>query len=68
MEITDNELSMKCMNLLMDNVGPVNAERFISIVIRDRFDYTEWQRDLYKNETLDSLGEKLMAFDGSTMA
>ena len=68
MEITDNELSMKCMNLLMDNVGPVNAERFISIVIRDRFDYTEWQRDLYKNETLDSLGEKLMAFDGSAMA
>jgi len=61
-EMTDNELGVKCMNVLIEGVGPVEAERFISIVNRERFDYTEWQKNLFPGETVRSLGEKAMAF------
>ena len=67
MEISDNELTMKGMNLLKDAFGPVDAERFVYVMTRDGFDYTEWQRDLFKGETVRSLGEKMMAFEPQTM-
>lgn len=59
---TDNELAVKCMNILMDAVGPVDAERFVSIVTNDSFDYTEWQQNLFKDETVESLFEKVRDF------
>ena len=61
-QTTDNELAVKCMNILMDAVGPVDAERFVSIVTNDSFDYTEWQQNLFKDETVESLFEKVRDF------
>ena len=63
MKISDNELTMRGMNLLKDEFGPVDAERFVYVMTRDGFDYTEWQRDLFQGETVKSLGEKMMAFE-----
>ena len=37
------------MKILINNLGRVEAERFISLVIREPFDYTEWQRDLFND-------------------
>ena len=67
MGISDSELTMKGMNLLKDAFVPVDAERFVYVMTRDGFDYTEWQRDLFKGETVRSLGEKMMAFEPQTM-
>ena len=61
-QTTDNMLAVKCMNILMDAVGPVDAERFVSIVTNDSFDYTEWQQNLFKDETVESLFEKVRDF------
>lgn len=61
-QTTDNELAVKCMNVLMDAVGPVDAERFVSIVTNEGFDYTEWQRNLFCGETVDTLFEKVKNF------
>ena len=61
-QTTDNELAVRCMNILMDAVGPVDAERFVSIVANDSFDYTEWQRGLFEGETVKSLFEKVKDF------
>ena len=61
-QTTDNMLAVKCMNILMDAVGPVDAERFVSIVTNDSFDYTEWQRGLFAGETVESLFEKVRNF------
>jgi hypothetical protein len=33
------------MNVLIKNLGVVEAERFISLVLKEPFDYTEWRRD-----------------------
>ena len=63
MKISDNELTMRGMNLLKEEFGPVDAERFVYVMTRDGFDYTEWQRDLFKGETVRSLGEKMKAFN-----
>ena len=60
--ISDNELTLRGMNLLKEQFGPVDAERFVYILVKDRFDYTEWQRNLFAGETVRSLGEKIKAF------
>jgi hypothetical protein len=39
----------------MENFGVVQTERFISIIIKEPFDYTKWQRDLYKDMTVEEL-------------
>ena len=32
------------MECLTESLGVIDAEQFISIIIRERFDYTKWQR------------------------
>ncbi|MBZ9571448.1 hypothetical protein KQY27_07800 [Methanobrevibacter sp. TMH8] len=44
-------LRSEVMKSLIKNFGLVDAERFIDIIKRDEFDYTEWQRDLWKDKT-----------------
>ena len=63
MNISDSELTMRGMNLLKAEFGPVDAERFVYVMTRDGFNYTEWQKDLFKGETVRSLGEKMMSFE-----
>ena len=50
------------MRILTAHLGPVNAERFISLIIREPFDYTEWQRGLYKDVPLDDFLNDAMNF------
>jgi hypothetical protein len=52
---TDAVLRQEGMRLLSDKFGPVEAERFVALLIREPFDYTEWQRDLYTDMTLEEL-------------
>ncbi len=33
------------MQCLLDKLGVVEAEQFISVIIRERFDYTKWQQE-----------------------
>lgn len=35
------------MECLTRNLGVVDAEQFISIIIREKFDYTKWQRSYF---------------------
>lgn len=53
------------MSLLLENMGKVDAERFISLIIREPFDYTEWRTDLFGEMSLEELGEKAMEFYNS---
>ena len=62
MKMSENELTAKCMDILVDQVGPVEAERFVYVLNRENFDYTEWQRSLFEDETVDSLFDKIDAF------
>ena len=47
-------LKEKGMRVLAEHLGVVEAERFIVMLRREQFDYTQWQRDLYNDVPLDT--------------
>ena len=49
------------MKLLIDNLGMVNAERFIAQMIKEPFDYTEWQKNLFNEMSVQELSDAAMA-------
>ena len=53
--MADTVLKCKGLDVLTKNLGLVNAERFISLILREPFDYTEWQRDLWNDKTIDEV-------------
>jgi len=57
---TEINLRNEGMRVLVNNLGSVEAERFISLIIREPFDYTEWQRDLFNNMSVKELSNKAM--------
>ncbi|GHV36175.1 hypothetical protein FACS1894187_10320 [Synergistales bacterium] len=57
---TDTVVRCEGMKCLSDNLGIVDAERFVSLILREPFDYTEWQRDLYNDLSVEELGQKAM--------
>ena len=44
-ERTDTIVRHEGMNILIKHLGPVDAERFIALMNREPFDYTEWRRN-----------------------
>ena len=56
-QTTDNELAVKCMDVLLNAVGPVDAARFVAYINGGRMDYTKWQRNLFKDMTIDEIAE-----------
>jgi hypothetical protein len=49
------------MKALAESLGIVEAERFITLLLREPFDYTEWQRNLYGDMSVDELYAKIKA-------
>ena len=49
---TDTEIRTTGLQLLVKGLGRVDAERFISLILREPFDYTKWQRDLFGDKTV----------------
>jgi len=63
MTMTDSELKSKCFTILAEQVGSVEMERFVMLLSRDTFDYTEWRKDnLFPNESVDSLYDKIKSY------
>ncbi|MDR0597821.1 MAG: hypothetical protein LBG14_04880 [Treponema sp.] len=48
------------MKILISKLGRVEAERFISLIIREPFDYTEWQRNLFNDMSVKELSNLAM--------
>jgi hypothetical protein len=44
---TDTEIRLKGLKALTEALGPVEAERFVALLLREPFDYTQWQRELW---------------------
>ncbi len=51
----DVELGARCFCILSREVGPVDAERFIAYVNRERMDYTKWQQTLFHGQSIEDL-------------
>lgn len=62
---TNEEIITEGMDVLFDKLGMVDAERFISLMFKENFDYTKWQTKLFENKTIDSLGNKAFEYSRS---
>ena len=60
--MTDTVLKNEGIRILTAQLGKVEAERFITLIIKEPFDYTEWQRGLFDDMSVEELSEKATAF------
>jgi hypothetical protein len=60
--ITDTEIKIKGVRVLMESLGEIEAERFISLIQREPFDYTKWQRSLSAEKTVTEISSAAMRF------
>lgn len=60
--ITDTEIKIKGFEVLVNTFGKVDAERFISLIMREPFDYTKWHRSLWQEKTIDQISEGASEF------
>jgi hypothetical protein len=58
--MTDTELKIKGFNTLVDTLGEVDAERFITLILREPFDYTKWQKNLWENRSIEEISRAAM--------
>ncbi len=58
--ITDTELKIQGIDTLIKALGELNAERFITLLLREPFDYTQWQRNLWPDQSIEALSQLAM--------
>jgi hypothetical protein len=59
--MTDSELKKKGVEILVEELGPVEGARFISLILRgEPFDYTEWQRGRFDHLSVRELSALAM--------
>ena len=59
--MTEMVLMKTGMKALIEQLGNIEAERFVSILLREPFDYTEWRKDnLCIGMTLDEISKEAM--------
>ena len=61
-ERTDTVLRQEGMDVLIQSLGYVDAERFIALILREPFDYTQWRQVHLENEDVRSLSRKAMDY------
>jgi hypothetical protein len=58
----DAEILHDAYSVLMSNMDIIEVERFIILVKRDTFDYTEWRKDLWENLSVREISQSAMNF------
>ena len=51
------------MECLVKSLGVLETEMFISSLLREGFDYTEWQREYFSDMMLDDFLSKAQVYD-----
>ncbi len=59
--MTDTLLMKAGMQTLIDNLGCVEAEKFIFLIMKEPIDYTEWRKNnLFKGMSIESISREAM--------
>jgi hypothetical protein len=53
------DMGMEC---LMKNLGIVEAEHFISVIIREKSDYTKWHQKYFDNISSDEFQDEAVKY------
>lgn len=54
----NNVLKLQGYKALLKELGPVEAERFITLIQQEPFDYTEWQKNLWIDKDIEEISLK----------
>ena len=57
---TDSEINKSGFDILNRNLGMVEAERFITLIQREKFDYTKWRENLFDGLSGQEISKKAM--------
>ena len=57
------EIMSRGMKCLMEQLGVVDAERFVATVIREKFDYTRWQREYFDEKSPEEICREAEMFE-----
>lgn len=52
---TDAEIRADGFKALVDSLGEVEAARFVSLILRETFDYTLYQQTLFSTRTIQEI-------------
>ena len=58
--ITDTEIKIRGMEALTAALGEVHAEKFVTLVNREPFNYTAWQRKLWVDKSVEEISKMAM--------
>ena len=53
----------KGANVLIKNLGVLDTEHFISTLLKEHFDYTEWSREYFKDYDPDQFLKEAVEYD-----
>jgi hypothetical protein len=59
--IADAEIKREGFEILSNHLGMIEAERFIALVQRERFDYTAWRKKIFPGLTGEEISKKAMS-------
>lgn len=52
----------KGMSCLIEKLGVIETEQFISVIMREKFDYTKWQRKKFDDVSSDDFNQAAVAY------
>lgn len=54
---TDTQIRNEGMMALIERLGPAEATRFMTLIQREGFDYTQWRQNLFEGKTVDQIAD-----------
>ena len=60
--MSSTELLDKGITCLIEKMGVIEAERFISIIIREKSDYTKWRQRYFENTDPDAFHDEAVEY------
>ncbi len=60
--LTETEIKRRGFEALFDALGDLGVEKFISLLLREPFDYTNWRQDLWCEKTIEQISKEAMEY------
>lgn len=58
--MTDTEIRRKGAQILYEQLGDIEMERFIALIQREPFDYRKWREAIDTEDSLEAISQKAM--------
>jgi len=59
---TDAQLKHEGFQILANTLGDVEMERFVSLINREKFDYTKWRQNLFNGMSIKEISDAAEKF------